>query len=364
MSKPVSQETQILEIRGEFPLESGDSLPDVRVAYKTWGEPRSEATLICHALTGSADADDWWAGMFGEGRAFDPTTEYVIATNVLGSCYGTTGPTSIDPRSGDRYGASFPSVTIRDMVNVQAVALERLGVDRLNMVIGGSMGGMQATEFGVSFPERVRSVVSIGAGAAQSAWGMAFAVPQKAAIVNDPNFNNGRYSNGGGPSQGLATARMIAMVSYRGHGSFESRFGRRASGDGYDVQAYLGYQGQKLVDRFDANSYLVLINAMDSHDLARGRGEPSTVLGAFETPLLTVGISTDVLFPPDEVRDLAQATRNGRYATLHAPQGHDGFLIESDSLNRIVTGFKKEVPADSAPIATSRLTSAKGAAWA
>lgn len=364
MSRSVSEETLTLEIGDEFPLESGDSLPDVRVAYRTWGEPRTEATLICHALTGNADADEWWGGLFGSGRVFDPASEYVIATNVLGGCYGTTGPTSIDPRTGERYRSDFPQITIRDMVNLQAVVLERLGVERLNLVIGGSMGGMQATEFGASFPDRVRGVVSIGAGIAQSAWGMAFAAPQRASIINDPEFAEGRYSDGAGPSLGLATARMIAMVSYRGHDSFEERFGRRVSEGEYEVQSYLGYQGKKLVERFDANTYLLLLDAMDSHDLARGRGEVSYVLSNFTTPILAVGISTDVLFPPHEVRDLAGATPNGLYATLHAPQGHDGFLIESQSLDKIVTGFKRDVLSGLTPIATSRLALARGAAWA
>jgi homoserine O-acetyltransferase/O-succinyltransferase len=364
LSAPVSPETLTMEIRGEFPLESGDSLLGVKVAYRTWGEPRPEATLICHALTGSADADRWWPGMFGEGRTFDPVAEYVLAMNVLGGCYGTTGPTSVDPRSGARFRSSFPKVTIRDMVNLQAVVLENLGVERLNLVIGGSMGGMQASEFGASFPDRVRSVVSIGAGAAQSAWGMAFAAPQRAAITNDPNFDNGLYTDGAGPSLGLATARMIAMVSYRGHENFGSRFGRSVSADGYSVQSYLEHQGQKLVDRFDANSYLTLLDAMDSHDLAQGRGELTEVLKEFKTPLLAVGISTDVLFPPHEVRRLAEGTPNGTYSTLHASQGHDGFLIESESLNRIVTGFKRDVLSGVAPVAASRLTLARGAAWA
>lgn len=364
MSRAVSRHTRTIEIAEEFPLESGDFLPEVTVAYRTWGEPRPDATLICHALTGSADADDWWQGLFGEGRTFDPTVDYVVATNVLGGCYGTTGPTSIDPRTGRMYRSSFPSITIRDMVNLQAILLDRLGVERLNLVIGGSMGGMQATEFGVSFPDRVRAVVSIGAGAIQSAWGLAFAAPQRMAIRNDPGFEGGEYGENTGPVLGLATARMIAMVSYRGHEGFEARFGRRVSEDGFEVQAYLGYQGQKLVERFDANSYLALLEAMDSHDLARGRGDLTNVLADLSTPLLGVGISTDVLFPPHEVRDLAEATPKGRYATLHAPQGHDGFLIETELLDGIVTGFKRDVLSGDFPVPSARLTLAKGAAWA
>jgi homoserine O-acetyltransferase/O-succinyltransferase len=358
-----SKQTRTLEIGGEFPLENGDSLPEVTVGYRTWGEPKADATLICHALTGSADADEWWGPLFGEGRAFDPASEYVIATNVLGGCYGTTGPTSVDPRTGTAYRSTFPSITIRDMVHLQAIFLEKMGVETLNMVIGGSLGGMQATEFGVSFPDRVSSVVSIGAGAAQSAWALAFAAPQRASIINDPDFEDGFY-DGSGPSRGLATARMIAMVSYRGHDNLGTRFGRRKSEDGVEVPSYLGYQGQKLVDRFDANSYLTLLDAMDSHDLARGRGDRRELLSRLTVPLLAVGISTDVLFPPHEVRDLADATPNGRYVTLHAPHGHDSFLIETGSVNRMLTDFKGDVSSDAIPIATSRLGLAKGAAWA
>lgn len=363
MSEPLTPETETLELTEELELESGNTLSGVRLAYRTWGEPKDEAILICHALTGSADADDWWEGMFGPGRPFDPEREYIISANALGGCYGTTGPTSPQPDGEGWYGASFPPVTIRDMVKAQALLLNHLEVERLKLVIGGSMGGMQAMEFAFSYPDRVDGVVSIGAGAAQSAWGVAFSEPQRAAIFGDPEFQRGRYEPGRGPRDGLATARMIAMISYRGHVNFDTRFGRRASEEGFEVQTYLRYQGKKLVDRFDANSYLRLVDAMDSHDLSRGRGERSDVLSSLTTPVMTVGISSDVLFPPAEVRDLAHSLPNGRYATLHASQGHDAFLIETDSLGRIVNGFKDQL---SKGLHSSQrgLESAKGAAWA
>ncbi len=364
MRGQVSDLTRFHDFDEEFPLESGDSLHGVRVAYRTWGEPREEATLICHALTGSADADEWWGGMFGPGRSFDPLAEYVIATNVLGGCYGTTGPTSPVPGTDHAYGPTFPPVTIRDIVRLQAALVEALGVKNLKMVIGGSMGGMQASEFAVTYPDRVQSAVSIGAGIAQSAWAMAFAAPQRKAIHTDPEFNDGHYRISGAPSPGLAVARMIAMISYRSHGNFESRFGRTLSEEGYQIGSYLDHQGMKLVERFDANSYLRLLDAMDSHDLTSGRGTASEVLASIDVPLLAVGISTDVLFPTSEVRDLAHAVPNGRYETLHAPQGHDGFLIEVDALNRIVSAFKSYVAEGFGPVSSTRLEKAKGAAWA
>lgn len=363
MSEPLTPETRILELPGEHPLEGGETLPGARVAYRSWGEPRDEAILICHALTGSADADDWWAGMFGPGRPFDPEHDFIIAANALGGCYGTTGPTSPLPGGEGWYGASFPRVTIRDMVAVQARLLEHLGVSRLRLVIGGSMGGMQAMEFAFTYPDRVDGAVSIGAGASQSAWGIAFSEPQRMAITNDPEFERGRYHPGNGPRVGLGTARMIAMISYRSYSNFETRFERRGSEEGYDVQSYLRYQGTKLVDRFDANSYLRLIDAMDSHDLTRGRGEREEVLSSLTTPVLTVGISSDVLFPPAEVRDLAHSLPNGRYATLHAPHGHDAFLIETEALARIVNGFTDELRTGLRR-GTRDLEPAKGAAWA
>lgn len=363
MSEPLSPDTRLYRHPEVFELESGRELRDVQVAYRTWGEPKPEAILICHALTGSADADDWWGGMFGEGRPFDPSRDYVISANALGGCYGTTGPTSPDPSGDGWYGAAFPEITIRDMVGLQGQLLNHLDVERLSLVIGGSMGGMQAMEFAFSYPDRIDGAVSIGAGTSQSSWGIAFSEPQRAAIIADPAFRRGNYEPGLGPREGLATARMVAMISYRGYANFESRFGRRVSEEGFEIQSYLRYQGKKLADRFDANTYLRLVNAMDSHDLTRGRGEREEVLASLTAPVLTVGISSDVLFPPPEVRDLAHSLPNGRYATLHASQGHDAFLIETEALSRIVSDFREELRTGvRSPIRD--LEAARGAAWA
>ncbi len=364
MSEPISTTTRLFELPGEFPLENGGALREVQVAYRTWGKPRRAATLVCHALTGNADADDWWAGLFGPGRTFDPDRDYVVSANVLGGCYGTTGPTSPRPGHHGWYGAAFPQVTIRDMVRLQAELLDHLEVDRLNLVIGGSMGGMQALEWAVTFPGRVDGVVSIGTGPSHSAWSVAFSETQRAAITSDPRFEGGAYEPGAGPEDGLATARMIAMVSYRGRDSFESRFGRRSTAGGFEVQSYLRHQGRKLVERFDANTYLTLIGAMDSHDLSRGRGQLDEVLASVQTPVLVVGISSDVLYPASEVLQLAGKLPNAYYATLHATHGHDSFLIEMDSLDRIVTRFTTDLANGVTPASAESLTAARGAAWA
>lgn len=328
--------TQFLDLPGAFPLEGGGRLNGVRIAFRTWGEPRSEATLICHALTGSADADEWWEGLFGPDRIFDPSRDYVVAANVLGGCSGTTGPASPQPGRLAPYGPNFPDVSIRDMVRLQALLLTHLGVARLRLVIGGSMGGMQALEWALTYPERVDAIAPIGVGAAQSPWALGLSEAQRHAIVSDPWFRGGRYRNGRGPDNGLATARMIAMCSYRSPDNFATRFGRIEEGDGFAVQSYLRHQGTKLVERFDANSYLTLLAAMDGHDLGRGRGPTEAVLRHSQTPALVVGISSDLLYPKTECEALAQSLGNAELAILDRPQGHDAFLIETDELNRIV----------------------------
>jgi homoserine O-acetyltransferase len=360
----VSPDTRYYDLDTGFALESGDELDEVRVAYRTWGEPAPEAIVICHALTGNADADDWWSGLFGPSRSFDPATDYIVASNVLGGCYGTTGPTSKVPGTDHWYGGSFPQVTIRDMVHLQARLLDHLGVERLTLVLGGSMGGMQALEWAATYPDRVGGTVAIGVGPHHSAWSVAFSEAQRAAIWTDPRFEGGYYAPGQGPDNGLAVARMIAMISYRGKLNFESRFGRRQVEDEFEVRSYLRHQGQKLVERFDANTYLRLMDAMDSHDLSRGRGEQETVLAGIKTPVLTIGISSDVLYPPAEVESLASALPNARYQMLHASQGHDAFLIEMASLDGIVARFKNDLARGITPADDLAAGAGRGTSWA
>jgi len=364
LTYPVSDQTLYYDLPGVFLLESGETLEGARVAYRTWGKPRSEATLICHALTGNADADEWWGGLFGSTRSFDADQDYIIASNVLGGCYGSTGPTSQKPGTDHWYGSEFPGVTIRDMVNLQAELLGHLQVERLRMVIGGSMGGMQALEWAASFPDRVTGVVAIGVGADHSAWSVAFSEAQRAAIWADPGFRDGGYEPGQGPENGLSVARMIAMISYRGKDNFETRFGRTTVEDEFEVRRYLRHQGQKLVARFDANTYLRLMDAMDSHDLARGRGDLAKVLAGIKTAVLTVGISSDILYPPSEVESLATALPNARYQMLHAAQGHDAFLIETANLDGIVSRFKNDLARGITPADDLTFRSGRGAAWA
>jgi homoserine O-acetyltransferase len=364
LALPISDQTRFYQHPGAIDLENGETLEAVQIGYRTWGEPRSEAILICHALTGSADADDWWEGLFGPSRTFDPDNDYIIASNVLGGCYGTTGPTSTRPGSSEWYGRDFPRVTIRDMVQVQARLVEHLQVEQLRLVIGGSMGGMQALEWAAMYPDLVGGAAAIGVGSHHSAWSVAFSEAQRAAIWADPKFLDGAYEPGEGPDNGLSVARIIAMISYRGRANFESRFGRKTLEDEFEIQSYLRYQGQKLVGRFDANTYLRLVDAMDSHDLARGRGEMADVLTGMKTPFLAVGISSDILYPATEVEELASALPNARYQMLHAPQGHDSFLIDMANLDGIVSRFKNDLARGITPADDLATGAGRGSSWA
>lgn len=341
----VSQETRFQRIPGLLTLESGEVLPGIEVGYRCWGrlDPEgSNAVLVCHALTGSADVDAWWAGVLGPGRALDPRSDFIVASNVLGGCYGTTGPGS--PRAGGRgsFGPDFPDLTIRDMVQVQALLLEGLGVRRLRMVVGGSMGGMQAQEWAVMQPLPVGSVAVLAAPAQHSPWAVGLGEAQRSAIRSDPAWKGGRYLPEKPPRDGLAVARMIAMCSYRSPGSFGIRFRREKNSDGaFQVEGYLQHQGEKLARRFDANSYLTLTRAMDSHDLARGRGDLKAVLAGIGFPALVLGIRSDVLYPPEEMYALGAGLPWGETRWIESPHGHDAFLIEQGQVCDALLRFRE-----------------------
>ncbi|WP_017660682.1 homoserine O-acetyltransferase MetX [Baaleninema simplex] len=343
----ISPDTQFHQLTEPFAIESGDVMVGVKVAYRTWGRLNANgdnAIHICHALTGSADADEWWGPLFGLGRAFDPDRDFIVCSNVLGSCYGTTGPISMNPATGKPYGPDFPSITVRDMVRLQARLMKELGVQKLHMAIGGSLGGMQVLEWGKLYPDFVESIVSVAASGRHSAWCIGISEAQRQAIRSDPNWRGGWYDDDALPKQGLAAARMMAMISYRAYESFEKRFGRKVQENGdRAVCSYLRYQGQKLVDRFDANTYLALIDAMDSHDVAEGRGDYYDVLRSIDRPALVVTIDSDLLYPPVEQQELARFMPNAKLEWLYSPHGHDAFLIDMEALNRSIVEFRRAV---------------------
>ena len=340
----ISAETRFLRVAGDFALENGERLSDVDIAYRTWGDSANapdNAILICHALTGSADVDAWWPNIVGTGKAFDPANDFIICANILGSCYGTTGPVSFKPGSSERYRADFPRISVRDMVELQRVLLDELGVSRVELVTGPSLGGMQALEWAIRYPDRVGSLVPIGVGGRHSAWCIGVSEAQRAAIAADPNWNDGYYSDDAPPSNGMAAARMMAICTYRSWESFDRRFGREQREDEeYQVQSYLRHQGKKINERFDANTYVTLTHAMHTHDVARGRGAYLDVLASISQPALVVSVSTDALYPPEEQQFLAQHLPAASYEILESAHGHDGFLIETEALGQKIIRFR------------------------
>jgi homoserine O-acetyltransferase/O-succinyltransferase len=355
-----------------LPLQLGGSFGPVTLAYETWGTLNSagdNAILLTHALTGSAHAYDvehpndpraaWWNPLIGPGRPFDTDRYFVICSNVLGGCYGSTGPASLDPATGRPYGLRFPLVTIRDMVNAQRRLVEHLGVCQLAMVAGGSVGGQQALEWAVSYPELVRKVVVVAATAALTAQAVAFSEVGRQAIMADPRWRNGDYQPGQGPDAGLAIARMLAMITYQSEEAMELRFARRpaqrpdavapsghaAFGGTFDVEGYLYHQGESLVQRFDANSYLYISRAMDLYDVSEGHTSLEAALRRIQSQALFIGIRSDFLFPAARVRELAEQVRQlggtARYVELDSPHGHDAFLKEWDQMTAALQSIKE-----------------------
>jgi homoserine O-acetyltransferase len=365
-----------LPVDRPFALEGGGLLDGVELAYETWGELAPDggnAVLVCHALTGDSHAagglgeghrtPGWWSGMIGPGRVLDTDRYFVVCVNALGGCQGTTGPASPHPADGQPWASRFPVVSIRDMVRTQAAVADHLGVRQWLTVIGGSMGGMQVLEWGVMYPDRVRSLVPIATAAAASAQQIGWWSAGRRAIRMDSRWRGGEYYDaepGDGPHEGLATARIMSMMTFRSDDVFEARFGREVVEpiDGFSlwqrfqVERYLEYQGDKLVRRFDANSYLALTKAMDLHDLARGRNGFDGAFARLRAPLLSVGVSSDILYPAHQSREIAElAKRAGApasYEELDSPHGHDAFLIEIDQLGGVVRQFLDSVEASHA----------------
>ena len=373
----VVTDTQITPAQGlntftfdTLPLQLGGQLSPVTVAYETWGSLNAagdNAVLIAHALTGSSHAHDakrpddtkvaWWNPLIGPGRFFDTSRYFVICSNIVGSCYGSTGPSSIDPDSGRPYGIRFPVITIHDMVEAQRRLIEHLGVRQLAMVAGGSIGGQQALEWAVAYPELVQKAIVVAATAWLTAQAIAFSEVQRQAILADPRWQGGDYLPGQGPEAGLAIARMLAMITYQSEEGMELRFARETArqsdivapsghtdfGKRFDVEGYLYYQGQSLVKRFDANSYLYISRAMDLYDVSEGYPSLEAALRRVRSKTLFIGIRSDFLFPAARVRWLAEQVRaaggDASYVELDSPHGHDAFLKEwkqmIDALNTI-----------------------------
>jgi len=347
-------------------LDSGARLAPLEIAYNTYGRlnaERSNAVLVCHALTGDQHAASlhpttgkpgWWTRAIGPGKPLDPERYFIICSNVIGGCMGSTGPASIDPKTGRPYGLSFPVITIGDMVRAQAMLVEALGIETLFAVIGGSMGGMQVLQWAADYPQKLFSAICIASAPRHSAQNIAFHEVGRQAIMADPDWRAGAYEEGGvRPEKGLAVARMAAHITYLSEAALQRKFGRELQRDGlswgfdadFQVESYLRHQGASFVDRFDANSYLYITRAMDYFDLAAKHGGVLTeaFAKARAVKFCVLSFSSDWLYPTAESRDVVRALNaagcRASFAEIDSDKGHDAFLLDEPQLDATLRGF-------------------------
>lgn len=363
----------------QLTLESGEVIAPVILAYETWGrlnDTRSNAVLICHALTGDAHAaginaasgkPGWWDNMVGPGKAFDTNEHFIICSNVIGGCQGSTGPASPDPATGEPYGLDFPLITICDMVEAQLKLVIHLGIDKLLAVTGGSMGGMQALVWAVNHPERLNSVIAIATTTRHSPQQIAFNEVGRQSIMADPNFNNGRYYGGKAPERGLAMARMVGHITYMSDESMAEKFGRRFReeqeggaklGTDFEVAGYLQYKSDTFVKRFDANSYLYITRAIDLYDLAGQQSLPDALTAARNVHFMVLAFKSDWLYPAHQSRELVRGCKlagiDVTYCEINSTYGHDAFLLEVDEENHLISHFLSKVSRQIKPMESRR----------
>jgi homoserine O-acetyltransferase/O-succinyltransferase len=324
-----------------FILESGKKLSGLQIAYSTSGKlnnNKDNVIWVCHALTANSDAEAWWCNLIGSGSLFDPSKYFIICANILGSCYGTTGPLTIDPEKNKPYYLDFPQITIRDMAAAHELLRGHLGIDKIHTCLGGSLGGQQALEWSVSKPDLIKNLVLLATNAVHSAWGIAFNESQRMAIKADPTWKDESPEAG---REGLKAARAIALLSYRNYTTYSHSQSDEDNEklDGYKAISYQNYQGEKLVNRFNCHSYWYLSKAMDSHNIGRGRGSIEKALQTIKAKTLLIGITSDVLFPVSEQIFLSKHIPNAAYNEIDSLFGHDGFLIETEKIGNAIKHF-------------------------
>jgi homoserine O-acetyltransferase/O-succinyltransferase len=361
--------TEIIKpaLPGGFNLEKSDILPEIEIAFERYGnlsKDKDNAILICHALSGDAHAaglhegmggkPGWWDMMIGPGKGIDTDKFHVICSNILGGCKGTTGPSSINPKTGKPYATGFPPVTIGDMVRVQKLLLDELGIERLYGVIGGSAGGLQVLEWCVHYPEFVENAVCIASGEHLSAQALSFDIIARNIIMADPDWKNGYYYDGEPPEKGLSLARMIGHITYLSKESMDLKFGRGRSdvtdkgvfNTDFQVESYLNHQGKSFVERFDANSFLYITSAMDSFSLSDERGSFNDALKDVKSKFFIISVSSDWLYPAEQSKELAEklllAGKTVTYCNLTSPYGHDAFLLENNELSELISSCFSE----------------------
>lgn len=354
--------TQIVTLPG-IKTQSGYQFESINISYQTLGtlSPKKDnVILVCHALSGTAHMaginpntgrPGWWDNHIGPGKSIDTDKFFVICTNILGGCNGSTGPSSIDPKTGKPFGITFPLITIRDMVKTQKMFLDHLGIERLFSVLGGSMGGMQSLVWAIDYPDRVQTCMPIASCMAQNAMQIAFSEVGRQAILNDPDWDEGRYSPDKIPEHGLSVARMVAHITYLSKFSMQQKFGRKIQREAIDggipfplfsVESYLHYQGGSFVKRFDPNTYLYITKAMNVFDLLEGK-PAMDVFREIQARFLVISFESDWLYPPAQSRELVRALKRASvkvtYANLETPYGHDSFLIKNPEFTRITRNF-------------------------
>lgn len=326
-----------------FRLESGAVLPQLRIAYHTYGSPNAagdNVVWVCHALTANSEVADWWPHTVEEGRFLDPARHFIVCANILGSHYGTTGPLHTDPTTGQPYYGRFPAFTIRDMVRAHILLADALGIGRIATLVGSSVGGFQAVEWALMQPRRIERLALIATAAKASPWTIAIDETQRMAIEADPTFGDERADAG---MAGLAAARAIGLLTYRGPEGYNlTQQDREEAPVRHRAETYQRYQGEKLCRRYNAYSYHAILRAFDTHDVGRERGGVEAALRRIEARTLVVGISTDSVFTPPEMRALAAAIPGASYAEIESAFGHDGFLVEHDRLNALLYPFMNE----------------------
>ncbi|WP_236687109.1 homoserine O-acetyltransferase MetX [Ornithinibacillus californiensis] len=329
---------------GSLCLDSGIELPAVTLRYERVGPVDAPTILVCHALTGNhltigtPDEPGWWSGLVGYDLPVDTTKFQVITFNVLGSCYGSTGPSTINPFTNELYRMRFPKITIRDMVRAQHAALMKIGIPKLHAVIGGSLGGMQAFEWGLLYPSMVERLILLATTPSLSDYGIAYNHIAERVIKSDSLWRDGNYDNTE-QIQGLEIARMIGLVTYRSASLFSERFGRQRREDNFSVASYLDYQGKKITQRFDPNSYLYLLDAMNSHDIGYGRGGWKEACQHYVCPILSISYENDLIYEPRSIAEFTSVTPNCSYHHVHTIYGHDGFLVEFDKWGPLIHDF-------------------------
>lgn len=325
-----------------FILESGATLPELQIAYHTYGTLNSTASnvvWVCHALTANSDVRDWWKGLIEAGHAIDPERDFIVCANILGSCYGTSGPMSVNPLTGQPYFHSFPLITVRDMVNAHVLLRNHLGIKQIKLLMGGSMGGYQALEWALLEPGIVQRLCLLCTGASESPWSIAIHTAQRLAIEADQTWREDSFAAG---ARGLKAARAIGMLTYRNYQTFVRTQADpdNEKTDHFRASSYIEYQGEKLVKRFNAQSYWILSKAMDSHNISRGRNtDLAGALALIQQPALIVGITSDILCPPEEQLFLSQHMPQATYHEIDSTYGHDGFLIEFEKINKLLAGW-------------------------